>query len=105
MELMNVMGDAVTDDSKEQDSIELPLNHMEKGSTSSSVVAKYAEGEGLDLHFSRVEKSVIVAKGGGGLLSTDTKNAGETKKILKNVSGEAKAGEVLAIMVISGNRS
>lgn len=56
---------------------------------------------GLNIHFSRIEKSVNLNQGGagGGLLSTNSNKKGETKKILKNISGEANAGEILAIMV------
>lgn len=57
--------------------------------------------DGLNIHFTRIEKTVLLNQGGGGgLLSTNSNKKGETKKILKNISGEAKAGEILAIMVI-----
>jgi hypothetical protein len=55
---------------------------------------------GLNIHFSRIDKIVSLNQGGGGgMLSTNSNKKGETKKILKNISGEAKAGEILAIMV------
>jgi len=54
--------------------------------------------------FSRVCKSVVLRASEGGLKSTSTSpDAGKAKAILQNVSGVAKAGEILAIMGPSGS--
>ena len=55
--------------------------------------------------FSRVCKSVVLRASEGGLKSTSTSpDAGKAKAILQNVSGVAKAGEILAIMVRNDTR-
>jgi len=54
---------------------------------------------GYDMLFSRLTKVIKVTQAQGGFMRSSTPDAGVEKELLSNVSGQAKSGELTAVMV------